>query len=50
MGEHKRHEIHETECIKKEAYALWDKNGRKEGHDVDHWLNAEKAVKSQTKK
>jgi hypothetical protein len=38
------------ECIKKKAYELWDKEGHKQGRDLDYWLKAEKAVKSQSKK
>ena len=37
-------------CIKKKAYELWDKDGRKQGCDLHYWLKAEKAVKVQIKK
>ena len=50
MGEHNCYKKDETECIKKKAYELWDKNGCKQGHDLDYWLQAEKAVKMQIKK
>ena len=39
-----------AECIKKKAYELWDKDGRKQGCDLNYWLKAEKAVKTQIKK
>ena len=39
-----------AECIKKKAYELWDKDGRKQGCDLNYWLKAEKAVKAQIKK
>lgn len=29
------------EEIARTAYFLWEKNGRPEGHDVKHWLEAE---------
>jgi hypothetical protein len=38
------------ECIKKKAYELWDKDGRKNGRELDYWLKAEKVVKNQAKK
>ncbi|MDO8536545.1 MAG: DUF2934 domain-containing protein [Candidatus Omnitrophota bacterium] len=37
-------------CIKKKAYELWEKDGRKKGCDMQYWLKAEKAVKTQVKK
>ena len=50
MGEHNCYAKDASECIKKKAYELWDKGGRKQGRDLDYWLKAEKAVKSQIKK
>jgi len=50
MGEHNCYKKDEAECIKKKAYELWDKDGRKQGRDLNYWLNAEKAVKAQIKK
>lgn len=46
MGEHNcyMHDIHG--CIKNKAYKLWEKDGCKQGHDLDYWLIAEKTVKS----
>ena len=38
-----------TNCIKEKAKELWEKDGCKQGHDLDYWLQAEKIVKSQTK-
>ena len=49
MSEHNRHK-HEVESIKKMAYELWEKDGRKEGHDSDYYLSAEKTIKAQIKK
>jgi len=46
MGEHNCYRKDEAECIKKKAYELWEKDGRKQGRDLDYWLNAEKAVKA----
>ena len=50
MGEHNCYKSDLQECIKKKAYELWEKDGRKQGRDLQYWLNAEKAVKAQTKK
>jgi Protein of unknown function (DUF2934) len=27
--------------VEARAYALWEKEGRPHGHDLDHWLRAE---------
>jgi len=35
-----------TEMIKKKAYELYEKRGRKQGHAVDDWLEAERIVRS----
>jgi hypothetical protein len=40
----------EKECITKEARRLWEKEGRKQGRDLDYWLIAERAVKGSAKK
>ncbi|MFA5275507.1 MAG: DUF2934 domain-containing protein [Candidatus Omnitrophota bacterium] len=50
MGEHNCYKIDVQECIKKKAYELWEKDGRKSGRDLHYWLNAEKAVKVQIMK
>lgn len=50
MGEHNCYHNDAKEFIKKKAYELWEKNGRKQGRDLDYWLNAEKALKVQIKK
>lgn len=47
MGEHKCYKKYEGEHIKKEAYELWDRDGRKRGRDLDYWLKAEKTIKAQ---
>ena len=39
-----------TNCIKQQAYELWKKDGCKQGHDMDYWLKAEKAVKRSSNK
>ena len=50
MGEHNCYKKYEGECIKKEAYGLWDRDGRKQGRDIDYWLQAEKTVRAQIKR
>ena len=50
MGEHNRHKSNEAEIIKRIAYELWEKDGRKQGSDLNYWLKAEKAVNAQIKK
>jgi hypothetical protein len=49
MGEHNCYTKDMAECIKKKAYELWEKEGRKQGCDMQYWLRAEKAVKGQAK-
>ena len=39
-----------TNCIKEKAKELWEKDGYKQGRDLDYWLQAEKIVKGQMKK
>jgi len=39
-----------TGSIKEKARELWEKDGRKQGCDLQYWLKAEKIVKSQSKK
>ncbi len=36
-----------TLFVKERARELWEKDGRKQGHDLDYWLRAEEMVKSQ---
>jgi hypothetical protein len=31
--------------IEKKAYELWEKRGRKAGHSMDDWLEAERIIK-----
>ena len=38
-----------TDCIRKKAYELWQKDGCKQGRDFDYWLQAEKIVKNQNR-
>lgn len=42
-------EIDLTDCIKIKARELWKKDGCKQDHDLDYWLEAEKIVKNQVK-
>lgn len=44
MGEHNCYGSDARECIRKKAYELWEKNGRKPGRDLEYWLIAEKTV------
>ncbi|MBU4376043.1 MAG: DUF2934 domain-containing protein [Candidatus Omnitrophica bacterium] len=39
-----------TNLIREKAKELWEKDGRKQGRDMDYWLQAEKIVKAQAKK
>jgi len=39
-----------TNCIKEKAKELREKDGCKQGRDLDYWLQAEKIVKGQMKK
>ena len=50
MGEHNCYKTDVAECIKKKAYELWEKDGRRQGRDMDYWLIAEKTVKGKIKK
>jgi len=50
MGEHNHHKKNEAETIKRIAYELWEKDGRKQGSDMNYWLEAEKVVKARIKK
>lgn len=38
-----------TNTIKEKAKELWEKDGCKQGCDLEYWLKAEKIVKSQVK-
>jgi hypothetical protein len=33
--------------VQKKAYELYEKDGRKQGNDVKHWLTAERLVKEE---
>jgi hypothetical protein len=46
----KNKEIDLTDYIRVKAEELWEKDGCKQGHDLDYWLQAEKIIKSQMKK
>ena len=37
-----------TDMIRKKAYEFYEKRGKKQGRDLDYWLQAEKVVKSKT--
>jgi len=50
MSEHTEHKKHEKKCcVATKAYELWEKDGRKQGQDLNYWLTAEKAVQSHPK-
>jgi len=36
-----------TLITKDKAKELWEKDGRKQGRDLDYWLQAEKIIKGQ---
>ncbi len=36
-----------SDAVKKKAYELYEKSGRKSGRDLANWLEAEKIVRSQ---
>ena len=36
-----------NDAIRKKAQELYEKSGRKPGHDMENWLEAERIVKSQ---
>lgn len=46
MGKHNCDKSDLQECIRKKAYELWEKDGYKQGLDLDYWLIAEKTVKN----
>jgi hypothetical protein len=33
------------QLIAQKAYELWEQNGRVEGRDLEHWLEAERLIK-----
>lgn len=35
----------DTEAIRKKAYELWEKDGKKYGRDKEYWFKAEKIVR-----
>lgn len=39
-----------TEVIRQRAKELWQKDGCKQGHDLDYWLKAEKMVKGSARR
>jgi hypothetical protein len=46
----KSEKVELTNCIKEKAKELWEKDGCKQGRDLEYWLQAEKIVKRQMKK
>jgi len=34
-----------TDMIRKKAYELYEKKGKKQGRDMDNWLEAERMIK-----
>ncbi len=47
--EKKREKTDLTNNIREKARELWERDGCKQGNDLEYWLQAEKIVKSQTK-
>ncbi len=43
-------EIDLTDYVKIKAKELWEKDGCKQGRDLDYWLEAEKIIKNQMKR
>jgi hypothetical protein len=39
----------DTEAIRKKAYELWEKDGKKYGRDKEYWFKAEKIVKGMSR-
>jgi hypothetical protein len=39
-----------TELIRQKAKELWEKDGCKQGRDMEYWFQAEKIIKGQTRK
>lgn len=37
-----------TDAIKKKAYELYEKRGRRPGHEMEDWLEAERIVKQKS--
>ena len=37
-----------TEMIRKKAYELYEKRGRKSGHSMNDWLEAERIIKQKS--
>ena len=37
-----------TDMIRKKAYELYEKRGRKSGHEMADWLEAERIIKQKT--
>lgn len=42
-----RDELHAR--IAAQAYAVWEQNGRVDGHALEHWLRAEREIVDETK-
>jgi len=41
--------VESTNCIKDKAKELWEKDGCKQGRDLEYWLQAGKIIKGQMK-
>ncbi len=39
-----------NEAIREKAKELWQKDGCKQGHDLDYWLQAEKLLKGRVRR
>jgi len=44
MGQHNLYGHSDHESIQKKAYELWEKDGHRHGHALDHWLQAERTI------
>lgn len=37
-------QVANEQAIRERAYAIWEEEGRPEGHHLDHWLRAEAEI------
>jgi hypothetical protein len=49
MNEHNYYKTDVAECIKKNTYESLEHDGRKQGRNMNYWLDVEKAVMAQIK-
>jgi len=48
-GERKSNDDHQEQQIRELAYKLYEEGGRIDGHDVEHWLEAESIIRRMKK-